>query len=211
MTAEDAANLICYQKVVRSGAHASGGNLPPEAWAERDVAATLSPVDLVVSARSLAVRGREGGSACEFGPENGPAVTLRAGDGGSSRSQLIAVSVTGDRTHALTAEGHDASEDGTGRGTPIVAVPAIAATLTSGTSSPGVSAPGNGVATETVVRRLTPLECERLQGAPDGWTEGQADSPRYRQLGNAVAVPVFEWVGRRLSEVDAALTSEAVA
>lgn len=208
MTAEDAANLICYQKVVRSGAHASGGNLPPEAWAERDVAATLSPVDLVVSARSLAVRGRKG---CEVGPENGPAFTLRAGDGGSSRSQLIAVSVTGDRTHALTAEGHDASEDGTGRGTPIVAVPAIAATLTSGTSSPGVSAPGNGVATETVVRRLTPLECERLQGAPDGWTEGQADSPRYRQLGNAVAVPVFEWVGRRLSEVDAALTSEAVA
>ena len=56
----------------------------------------------------------------------------------------------------------------------------------------------------SVVRRLAPLECERLQGAPDGWTDiGQADSPRYRQLGNAVAVPVFEWVARRLVEVDA--------
>ena len=53
------------------------------------------------------------------------------------------------------------------------------------------------------VRRLTPLECERLQGAPDGWTDGQSDSARYRQLGNAVAVPVFEWVAQRLVDVDA--------
>jgi DNA (cytosine-5)-methyltransferase 1 len=51
------------------------------------------------------------------------------------------------------------------------------------------------------VRRLTPLECERLQGFPDGWTEGQADSTRYRQMGNAVAVPVFEWVIARLVAV----------
>lgn len=49
-----------------------------------------------------------------------------------------------------------------------------------------------------LVRRLTPTECERLQGFPDGWTAGQSDSARYRQLGNAVAVPVAEWIGRRL-------------
>ena len=48
------------------------------------------------------------------------------------------------------------------------------------------------------VRRLTPTECERLQGFPDGWTDGQADSHRYRQLGNAVAVPVVEWIARRI-------------
>lgn len=48
------------------------------------------------------------------------------------------------------------------------------------------------------VRRLTPMECERLQGFPDGWTAGQADSTRYKQLGNAVAVPVAEWIGRRI-------------
>ncbi len=48
------------------------------------------------------------------------------------------------------------------------------------------------------VRRLTPTECERLQGFPDGWTDGQPDSPRYRQLGNAVAVPVIEWIGKRI-------------
>ena len=44
------------------------------------------------------------------------------------------------------------------------------------------------------VRRLTPLECERLQGFPDDWTAGQSDSNRYKQMGNAVAVPVVEWI-----------------
>jgi len=52
------------------------------------------------------------------------------------------------------------------------------------------------------VRRLTPTECERLQGFPDGWTDGQSDSARYRQLGNAVCVPVAEWIGRRIVEVE---------
>jgi len=44
------------------------------------------------------------------------------------------------------------------------------------------------------VRRLTPLECERLQGFPDGWTADQVDTHRYKQMGNAVAVPVVEWI-----------------
>lgn len=51
------------------------------------------------------------------------------------------------------------------------------------------------------VRRLMPIECERLQGFPDGWTDGQSDSARYKQLGNAVAVPVVEWVGKRIKAV----------
>ena len=48
------------------------------------------------------------------------------------------------------------------------------------------------------IRRLTPTECERLQGFPDGWTEGQSDTQRYKQLGNAVSVPVVKAVGERL-------------
>ena len=48
------------------------------------------------------------------------------------------------------------------------------------------------------VRRLTPTECERLQGFPDGWTDGQADSHRYKQMGNAVAVPVVQWIINRI-------------
>lgn len=51
------------------------------------------------------------------------------------------------------------------------------------------------------VRRLTPTECERLQGFPDGWTGDQSDSARYKQIGNAVAVPVVEWIGRRIMAV----------
>ena len=50
------------------------------------------------------------------------------------------------------------------------------------------------------VRRLTPVECERLQGFPDDWTTGLADSNRYKQMGNAVTVPVAEWLGRQLVE-----------
>lgn len=48
------------------------------------------------------------------------------------------------------------------------------------------------------VRRLTPTECERLQGFPDGWTASQSDTQRYKQLGNAVAVPVVQWIINRI-------------
>ena len=51
------------------------------------------------------------------------------------------------------------------------------------------------------VRRLTPIECERLQGFPDGWTEGQTDGHRYKQMGNAVSVPVVEFLVKRLIEL----------
>jgi len=62
----------------------------------------------------------------------------------------------------------------------------------------------------TVVRRLTPLECERLQGFPDGWTDigewidskgkkhKDADSPRYKALGNSIAIPFWEWMADRM-------------
>lgn len=65
-----------------------------------------------------------------------------------------------------------------------------------------------------VVRRLTPTECERLMGFPDGWTdlgdwidsEGKrhkaADGPRYKALGNSFAVPVIRFIGERVEEVD---------
>lgn len=46
-----------------------------------------------------------------------------------------------------------------------------------------------------VVRRLTPIECERLQGFPDNWTEGLADTHRYKQMGNAVTVNVAHYIG----------------
>ena len=66
------------------------------------------------------------------------------------------------------------------------------------------------VLTASTVRRLTPLECERLQGYPDGWTDigewadsngkkhGEADSPRYKALGNSIALPFWQWMARRI-------------
>jgi DNA (cytosine-5)-methyltransferase 1 len=59
------------------------------------------------------------------------------------------------------------------------------------------------------VRRLTPKECERLQGFPDNYTDIQAkgkptpDGPRYKALGNSMAVPVMAWIGQRIQEVEA--------
>lgn len=196
------------------------------------------------------------------------------------------VCVTGAVTHTLTSEGADASEDGTGRGTPIVVQPAIIhsramelgepgapsytiagaeggtakrcvfispppevaafhensrgelrLTDVAGSLSTGGGKPGQGypaivfdwqtagsertrpnISTERTstiqctnrdavmdqygVRRLTPTECERLQGYPDDHTEGQSDAQRYRQMGNSVAIPVVEWIAHRLVEVD---------
>lgn len=51
------------------------------------------------------------------------------------------------------------------------------------------------------LRRLTPIECERLQGFPDNWTAGNSDTQRYKQLGNAVSVPVIEWIGNKIMGV----------
>jgi DNA (cytosine-5)-methyltransferase 1 len=60
----------------------------------------------------------------------------------------------------------------------------------------------------SAVRRLTPTECERLQGFPDGWTaityrgKPASDGPRYKALGNSMAVNVMRWVGQRIAEAD---------
>jgi len=74
--------------------------------------------------------------------------------------------------------------------------------ITVGGGKPGQGYPA--VLTYAGVRRLTPRECERLQGFPDDWTllddQGGviADTHRYRFMGNAVTVPVVEWIGRRI-------------
>lgn len=66
------------------------------------------------------------------------------------------------------------------------------------------------IANESIVRRLTPMECERLQGYPDHWTDigewtdskgkkhKDADSPRYKALGNSIALPFWEWMAGRI-------------
>lgn len=58
------------------------------------------------------------------------------------------------------------------------------------------------IADDMAVRRLTPTECERLQGFEDGHTAGQADGPRYKQLGNSFPVPVVRWIGEQIMVAD---------
>jgi DNA (cytosine-5)-methyltransferase 1 len=221
---------VTFQKVVRSGERDADGNLPAEVWAEREVAATLNCGDNASESRAvelivhpLALRGRDEGAQLEVGPAGGPYNALRAGDGGSSRQSLVAISI--DTRNAARSSGTGVGTQGTGIGSPgdpsytvtaaERAIPAVAFHLTqdpiSGDVVPamGGKSGGNGVMTETTVRRLTPRECERLQGFPDGWTatswgKPQADSARYRQMGNAVAVPVFEWVAQRIVQSEAA-------
>ena len=67
-----------------------------------------------------------------------------------------------------------------------------------------------GVIQQMQVRRLTPIECERLQGIPDNWTkitEKSADGPRYRMIGNSFAVPVVAWIGKRIQMVEELIES----
>jgi DNA (cytosine-5)-methyltransferase 1 len=226
-----------------------------------------------VVAVSVAIRGREGGATAELGGE--VATALRASQGGGDKphvlafapeiarcdatregssqdyetTTMVAVGVTGQTSHALTAEGADASEDGTGRGTPVICFSSkdygadasveLSPTLRAGghtnshanagvmpavafqSSQSGVRLSDthatldanngprrhNGALVGSAVRRLTPVECERLQGFPDNYTaipwrgkpaDQCPDGPRYKALGNSWAVPKFTWIGRRL-------------
>jgi DNA (cytosine-5)-methyltransferase 1 len=98
-------------------------------------------------------------------------------------------------THTLRADGFDAGEDSDG----------VCHALSAGSRQGSASA-----AVAFAVRRLTPTECERLQGFPDGWTlvphrgKPAADGPRYRALGNSMAVPVLRWIGSRIAAQEAA-------
>lgn len=87
----------------------------------------------------------------------------------------------------------------------------IAGTLTAQYSSPCPDRGQNIVNARSVVRRLTPRECERLQGMPSDWTRVSyrgklanqcPDGPRYKAIGNSMAVPVMRWIGERIAMVD---------
>jgi hypothetical protein len=190
---EDDANLVPYVKIVRSGARDEEGNLPAEQWAERETAPTLNAMDNTSEGRStvlFALRGREGGAMPEV---TDVANSLRSADGGSSRDYVFAhvngmdIQPSEDVAPTLRA-GHDT-------------MPSVAQTIRSH-PRPGSNDLGGTVG--TAVRRLTPTECERLQGFPDGWTADQKDSARYKQMGNAVCVNVVEWIIKRLVKVDGA-------
>lgn len=143
--------------------------------------------------------------------------TLRAGHGGGSVNPMVAYSWNGDTTPKNSEELSltlRASQGGEGLGVAysIVAdtTPKIGEEINGTLRSQG----GGGivppsVAQGSVVRRLTPIECERLQGFPDDFTkipyrnksaEDCPKGPRYKALGNSMAVPVMAWIGRKIEE-----------
>jgi DNA (cytosine-5)-methyltransferase 1 len=149
------------------------------------------------------------------------ATTLSAHGGGLGRLDFDSETFI---VHTLRGEGFDGSEDGTGRGTPLVPVMAFSAKNDGGDAGTGHAptlramphdgshANGGGQLAAVVsggVRRLTPRECERLMGFPDDWTaipwRGRIapDGRRYRALGNSMAVPVIGRLLDRLMKVDA--------
>jgi DNA (cytosine-5)-methyltransferase 1 len=260
---------------VTGGAHPGGFN-GQDAYNDKLIASTGS----VAHCLNAGGMGRQ-----DFETETMVAHSLRAQSQLSHRldsDNVVIARATHDVAHSLRAEGYDASEDGTGRGTPIVPVFAheTAATLTRGAESAGkggyagrrqeddvnlvafnpkmggdptmglgvnvdgtsytldhagnsnavaydmrgreggaqfegphetanIRAGSGGssksyVAESWAVRRLTPRECERLQGFPDDFTnvpyrgKAAADGPRYKALGNSMAVNAMRWIGQRI-------------
>jgi DNA (cytosine-5)-methyltransferase 1 len=83
--------------------------------------------------------------------------------------------------------------------------PEVAHCLRSGASKADKHESTTYAVQQMAVRRLTPVECERLQGFPDDYTNipKAADGPRYKALGNSMAVPVMRWIGKRIQMVEA--------
>jgi DNA (cytosine-5)-methyltransferase 1 len=80
----------------------------------------------------------------------------------------------------------------------------LAKTIDTTDPSPSKNQGGIGILQNMAVRKLTPVECERLQGFPDNYTnikENCPDGPRYKALGNSMAVPVMKWIGERIANV----------
>jgi DNA (cytosine-5)-methyltransferase 1 len=161
-------------------------------WSEEDVLRPLKPQS---DHQMLAFSCKDHGSdASEMAP------TLRAMDF--------------DRSHAnaggQVAVCFESRVARNGRGAPSGLVPPLKAR--SGSSGRGDGAPLLAVSGTppryVAVRRLTPRECERLQGMPDDYTlvpyrgKPAADGPRYRAIGNSMAVPVMSWIGKRIQFVD---------
>lgn len=127
--------------------------------------------------------------------------------------------LTNETMHALSTN-TNTNTNATGRNSPCVAVAqnqrgeARTSDRVGALSDQRSATQFNGVMQEYVVRRLTPLECERLQGLPDNWTnvpyrgKRAADAPRYRAIGNGWGVPVFEWVFGRLDMIDRLLKEQ---
>jgi DNA (cytosine-5)-methyltransferase 1 len=172
---------------------------------------------------TLAVRGRNGGHDLEY-RQDGTANAILTPNGGRAGIGVGAIAFSAkdygadaqtDLSPTLRAGGHTTSHANAG------VMPAIAFDLAQITSKANRTNAADGLPASTIakdsrmhvassaVRRLTPRECERLQGFPDDYTlidyrnKPAADGPRYKALGNSMAVPVMRWILSRVEAVEA--------
>ncbi|WP_048707451.1 DNA cytosine methyltransferase [Microvirga massiliensis] len=173
---------------------------------------------LIVQAAAFSAGNSEKARGIGYTEEGTP--PLRAGQSGSNQVPTVVYGIIDAET---VAEGvlptMTARREGGGNMTAI-AYPEVVGTLCAsgaGTARPAgqgseldfvIAQASNDNRTRWIVRRLTPRECERLQGFPDDWTlvpytRGKlaADSPRYKALGNSMAVPVMRWIGERIASL----------
>jgi len=171
-----------------SGSHANAGVMP-------------------AVAHTVALRGRAGGATAELGGE--VATALRASSGGGDKPHVLAVHGTQDPCVGVEVTFAQGRNNG-GENAVLVEgyTPEIAPCLRSGNmynnSDPMMEAQ-MFVAPQLAVRRLTPGECEKLQGFLPEHTlvpyrnKPAADGPRYKSIGNSFAIPVVAWIGRRIA------------
>ncbi len=194
-------NRETYIKTVRSGARDADGNLPPEQWADQPVAPTLNSFDnggdsratvLVIdkpdplTATAIPIQGTIIGRSDTAGPQG-----QGIGEDGDPSYMLDSISRHGVAQTIGFSHTQGLDPQPTDDGTP---------TLRAGGG-------GMAVAQNMTVRRLTPVECERLQGWPDDHTLYRADgktnpdSTRYKMTGNGVAAPVAKWIAEQLTDI----------
>jgi DNA (cytosine-5)-methyltransferase 1 len=183
-----------YVKVVRSGKRDEEGNLPPEVWRDEETSPTLNAFDNSGESRAtvLIIDGTRVNDVRIYDDGIVPTLKHRMGTGGGQVpliSEEIAIPIQG------TIIGRSDTAGPAGKGFGDINDPSY--TLDT-VSQHGVCTP------DLLLRRLTPVECERLMGFPDDHTkyafDGKliADTNRYKMCGNAVASPVAEWVGNKL-------------
>ena len=168
-------SAVAYSlKLRHTGSDNKGGGQGP--LVQEDVSATLatSQDQTIFQPHAVAVT--------QYGEELGGTLTARFDSSPCTDRGQNVVCLGDDNAHAAIDE-------------------EVCGSLKCGGSAPIAASPA------MVVRRLTPTECERLQGFPDGWTkipykgkpaEECPDGPRYKAIGNSMAVPVMRWIGERI-------------
>lgn len=176
--------LIPFIKTIRSGARDKDGNLPPEVWAEQGVSPTLNSFDNTGESRStvLILDGTRVNDVRVYEDGIFPTLKARMGTGGNN-VPMIASPISFNAKQSPVSLFDVSLPIPPNKGEIAVTVEGI-----------------DGLA----LRRLTPVECERLMGFEDNHTmfgvnqEIISDTNRYKMLGNAVATPVAEWIAGKL-------------